>query len=424
MYYPKVLVVANNSFSRTDNNGRTLSNLFIGWPREKLAQFCISTDGPNYEVCNNYYCVTDSEVLNSRIHFRKARRNTLEPFDRKEPIGADGKGKKTAFRMLVRDLLWNRDVWDTKDFSQWVTEHNPELILVLFSDASFILDIAASLSQKLDVPLIMYNTEGFYFFKKNYFRTKTIFDWLWFPIYQRRYRRSVEAMMKHVCYSIYLNDLLKDDYNNKFNDNSIVLYTTSTLEATDRSFEDELIFSYLGNLTHDRPKALIEIADVLQSINPSWRLNVYGKTLNKNDESLLKEHAGISYRGFVQYDEVLNMVRESQILFHAESQEKKLQESLKYGFSTKIADSISSGACFVLYASKDLACSKYIQETGAGWFASDKQTLRACIEEIVFDPTRRNEVLKKAKEIAALNHSAQANSDKFGALICEVLERE
>lgn len=424
MYYPRVLVVANNSFSKTDNNGRTLSNLFIGWPREKLAQFCISTDGPNYEVCNNYYCVTDSEVLYSRIHFKKARRDSLEPSNRKGPTGSDGKGKKTAFRMLVRDLLWNRGAWSTKEFNQWVKAYNPELILILFSDSSFILDIATSLSQKLDVPLIMYNTEGFYFFKKNYFRTKTIFDWLWFPIYQKRYRRYVEAMMKRVSHSIYLNDLLKEDYYKRFKDNGIVLYTTSTLEAIDRSFDDELTFSYLGNLTHGRPKALLEIADVLQSINKAWILNVYGMPLDEQDEKLLEGHEGISYHGFVNYEEVLKVVRASHILFHAETQELERRESLKYGFSTKIADSISSGACFVLYASNDLACSRYIQETGAGWFASDKIALKLCIEEIVYNPKRRKEVLEKAKEIAKLNHSAQANCDKFGTMICEVMKEK
>lgn len=423
-YYPRVLVVANNSFSKTDNNGRTLSNLFIGWPREKIAQFCISSDGPDYEVCNNYYCVTDSAVLDSRLHFRKVDRNTLDPSYCREPVGSDGKGKKTAFRMLVRDLLWNRDVWNTKEFNHWIKDFNPELILILFSDCSFILDIATSISKKFDVPLVVYNTEGYYFFKENYFRTKSLFDWLWFPIYQKRYKKHVEAMMGRVSLSIYLNDLLRDDYYERFKDKSIVLYTTSTLEATNRSFDDELIFSYIGNLTHGRPKALLEIADVLQSINPTWKLNVYGKPLDEYDEILLKEHKGISFRGFVKYDEVQKIVVESQILFHAESQEKDRQESLKYGFSTKIADSISSGACFVLYASNDLACSKYIQETGAGWFASDRQALKACIEEIVFDPQQRNEVLKKAKQIAILNHSVQANCNKFWSVIGEVLERE
>ncbi|MEG2402761.1 MAG: hypothetical protein RSB34_07500, partial [Muribaculaceae bacterium] len=63
MKYPRTLVISNNSFSLTNSNGRTLGNFFIGWPKESLAQFCISSDGPNYDICNNYYCITDKEAL-------------------------------------------------------------------------------------------------------------------------------------------------------------------------------------------------------------------------------------------------------------------------------------------------------------------------------------------------------------------------
>ena len=52
--YPRLLVLSNNSFSKSNSNGRTLGSLLQGWPKDKIAQFCISTDGPDFEVCDNY----------------------------------------------------------------------------------------------------------------------------------------------------------------------------------------------------------------------------------------------------------------------------------------------------------------------------------------------------------------------------------
>ena len=424
MYYPRILVVSNNSFSKTDSNGRTLGNLFIGWPKAKIAQFCVSSDGADFDICDNYYCVTDGEVLDARLHFRKAKRIKINPTaGKKNVVGERGRGKKNVIRMLVRDLLWHKDVWYTNDFRAWVDEFLPEIVLVFYSDSAFILDMATYLSKQLNVPLIMFSTEGYYFFKKNYFRNKSLFDNLILPLYQWRYRKHVDRMMSRVSRSMYLNDLLLEDYQRKFHNKSMVIYTTSTLKCVERTFDnDNLQFSYIGNMTFGRPKALLEIADVLQEMNAAWKLNVYGKPLKEEDEVRLKQHPGITFHGFVSYDEVKRILCKSQVLFHAESQEKRWYEGLKYGFSTKIADSISSGACFVLYSSPDIACAKYIKETGAGWFASDKATLKACLNQIVNEPERRNAVLEKAKEIAKQNHSAEVNSEKFDNIVVQTVE--
>lgn len=423
--YPRVLVVSNNSFSNTDSNGRTLGNLFIGWPKEKLAQFCISTDGPNFELCDNYYCITDKEALDAFLHFRKAQGKRLEPVIEKTVTGSRGEGKKTLLMMMARNLIWGAKRWKSKGFKKWVADFNPEIILLLFSDSSFILNIGTSLSKELNIPMAMFNTEGYYFFKSNYCRTKTKWDWLLFPIFQSLYRRQVRKTMAKVEYSMYLNQLLQADYDRTFGGPSAVLYTSSTLTPEEHVFNnDNPLFSYIGNLTFDRPKALMEVADVLQNINPSYKLDIYGKTLNKDSEDKLRNHPGISYKGFVKYDEVQKVIQNSDVLFHAETQDSRWEESLRYGFSTKIADSVSSGTCFVLYAPAHIACSQYIKETGAGWFADNKEDLKKKLEEILFNEEKRKAVLNKAQSVAATNHSLSNNGKKFREIICECVKNK
>ena len=422
MNHPRTLVISNNSFSKTDSNGRTLGNFFIGWPKDRLAQFCVSTDGANFDLCDNYYCITDGEVMNARMHLRKPKRIVLAMNENDASQGSRGTGKKTALRMLVRDLFWSGGFWNTPDFKCWVKDFAPEVILVMFSDSSFILNLATRLAQDLNLPLLMFTTEGYYFFKHNYFRTKTQWDWLWLPIYQSRFRRQVKRTMNCVSYPIYCNSLLQEDYSREFKKESIVLYTTSIIEWKDRDYSKDLFkCSYIGNLTFGRPRALVEIAEVLREINPSLMLDVFGRALKEDDEKLLNSHPNINFHGFIGYDEMMQVITESNILFHAESQDECWHEGLKYGFSTKIADSLSSGACFVLYSSPNIAGAKYIQETGAGWFAADKAALKACLEEITNEPKKRNAVLEKAKAIAKQNHNAEVNSEKFRAIIEQVV---
>ena len=78
-----------------------------------------------------------------------------------------------------------------------------------------------------------------------------------------------------------------------------------------------------------------------------------------------------------------------------------------------------SGKCFVLYAPKELACSKYIIENGCGWFAEDKEDLRDVLLRVFNDKQERNQILEKANQIAKANHSFQRNAEKFQDILIE-----
>ena len=65
MDIPKILVIANNSFSTTEANGRTLGNFFVDWPKERLAQFALRAENPDTTRCTNYFIVSDTQALRS-----------------------------------------------------------------------------------------------------------------------------------------------------------------------------------------------------------------------------------------------------------------------------------------------------------------------------------------------------------------------
>ena len=417
MNYPKVLVVSNNSFSLTNSNGRTLGNYFIDWPKECLAQFCISTDGPNYNICNNYYCITDKEVLSAFINCKKARGTVLQSKDfskNKYELTHQKKLRKNSCRVLLRHLIWKFNRWRSPEFIKWIDKFNPNLILLQSGDSAFMLHIATQLSKERKVPLIIFNSEGFYFFKKTYMH-KCKIDWFCFPIYHKIYRNQFRKTMLQASYSIYLNTLLKEDYDKEFKDKkSIVLYSSSTLSFCRKPFNaNNPKFSYLGNFGYDRPRALVEIAETLQSINKNYYLDVYGNAFSSNIVDLFNSCEGIHFHGALNYEYVIRVIKKSDILFHAESQNKIWKESLKYGFSTKIADSLASGKSFFLYSSPDIACAKYIIQTGAGWFAKNKNDLKSELTLLISDEEKRKKVLEKAREVSFQNHNLTKNRNKF-----------
>lgn len=424
----KVLVVSNNCFSPSNSNGRTLGNLFYGWPKENLAQFCVIAQDPAWNVCDNYYCLEDRTMLAAFKHFKKAVGRKLQTPS--ETVGHNAKtietqrkniGKKTLPKVMLRELVWTFNRWKSNDFEKWVDNFNPDVVVLQFGDSSFMIDIALDIAHSRNIPLVVYNTEGYYFFPRNW-HFKSMLDGILFPIYRHFYQNKVRKLMAYASHSVYLNDKLQNDYDKEFGGKSSVIYNSSGLHnnSSAPAFDNDVPhISYLGNLGLDRDSALAEVGEVLYNIDSRYHIDVYGNADEKIAKTL-NEAKGVIFHGCVSYDKVKEVIDDSDILFHVESERGSKERQLQYAFSGKIADSVSSGKCFVLYAPRELACSKYIIETGAGWFADNKAKLKQVIVNIMNNAKERNAVLERAKVVAEQNHSFDGNAYKFQDILLNV----
>lgn len=423
----RVLVVSNNCFSPSNSNGRTLGNLFYGWPKENLAQFCVIAQDPAWDVCDNYYCLEDKTILAAFKHCKKAvgrklqmSSDTVEHNAKTIDTQRRNIGKKTLPKVMLRELVWAFDRWKSNDFEQWVDSFNPDVVVLQFGDSGFMIDIALYIAQSRKIPLVVYNTEGYYFFPRNW-HFKSKLDGILFPIYRHSYHTKVRKLMAYAAHSVYLNDKLQNDYDKEFCGKSSVIYNSSGLQNSAAPvFDKEVpLISYLGNLGLDRDSALAEVGEVLYNIDSRYHIDVYGNA-DKKIAKTLNEAKGVVYHGCVSYEKVKEVIEKSDILFHVESERGYKERQLQYAFSGKIADSVSSGKCFVLYAPKELACSKYIIETGAGWFADNKTELKEMMLSIMNNTNARNAVLETAKVIAEQNHCFEGNARKFQNILLNV----
>ena len=422
--YPKILLVSNNGISDTSNNGRTLGNLIALWPKDCVAQFCISISNPNYSICDNYYVLTDNEVLSAFVKCRKAKRCEMV-----NAVNTEGntliRGRhsvKTGTKVLLRHLAWmNR--WNSSEFYSWVENFHPDIVLCYNSDSAFILDIARCIHSQRNIPLIMYNTEGFYLFKHHYYRRESFFDKICFPIYRMIYKKSYKKFMDDVSCVIYLNDKLQKDYSAKFNHQSYVIYTSSSLKfdlnGADISKNN---FYYIGNLGYNRWKALIIVADVLREINSSFILDIFGKTQDPEAQSALINCPNIRMNGYLDYLGVKEKLYSSSILFHAEVFDPDFYNELKYGFSTKIADSISSGHCFVIFDESNTAGAEYVNHSQCGWLARSREELKKIIIEVLTNNSKRQIVLEKARNVSESNHSLYNNHCRLHSIILKTID--
>lgn len=417
---PNVLVISNECFSKSSSNGRTLGNFFIGWPKDKLRQFYISESYPDFEYCNSYFRITDAQAF-AAFKTGKCSGGLVEKKQHLNNMNSSTpqKRKRNALTMLLRNLVWESGRWKKCGFEQWVKEYNPDIILLQAGDCAFMFRLAVRLAKKNKSKLIIYNSEGYYFKNFDYFRSKGIAKLL-YPFFQRNLKNALEDAYNYASYIFYSCDELKMAYDAIFSVPSEAIYTASDIELYDdatKPFTNGFVASYCGNLGLGRHQALIEVAEALQKISTTYYVDVYGRIPNLKVQMDFDACKGIRYHGFVSYGEVRRIIGESDLLLHVESFEKFYQEDLKYAFSTKIADLLSSGKCFLLYAPEQLACSRYLKMNDAAFVVSDKKQLKDVLEKLVINPEIRNKYRKNAIDLSERNHRNGKNISRFQQIL-------
>lgn len=420
---PKILILSNECFSEMSSNGRTLGNFFIGWDKENIAQFFIQNETPDFKYCNNFFKVTDKDVLKSLALKKLGGKVELKIEENKKinnQLVTSKKIKKNPLTMIVRNFVWRIGLWKRNGFYNWIKEFNPDIVLLQAGDSPFMYDLAYDISKKFKIKLVIYNSEGYYFKNFDYFKSKGL-PHLFYPIFIKILKNNLEKTYKQSSYVFYLCDELKKEYNKIFNEKSTVFYTSSEmLPALKEEKNEEFIISYCGNLGINRHRSLIEIADTVQKIDSNIFINIYGKAPTEQVKKELEECKGIKYHGMVSYEKVQEIMYKSDLLLHVESFDEFYKEDLKFAFSTKIADSLSCGKSFLLYAPENLACTKYIIENKVAHVVTEKDKLYNTLFEIIEDERFRKKYISNALIISEKNHRQKNNCIKFQKILKEL----
>ena len=429
MNCPRILVLSNNAISTTDSNGRTLGNFFINYPKELISQFCINFNNPNYDICNNYYVISDSTAFqsyckNKNYEYTPNNRFKVEKKFKKKKISCNFLTNRNALTMLLRNRIWSSYKWKGKSFDNWLNNFNPQLVLLQIGDLPFMYDFAVKISTDLNIPIILYNSENYYFKEYCYFKDKK-FDFL-YPKFHKKLISSFDNLMSHVSGCIYISEELKKLYEKKFNNDSIFIMTSSSLPKIRKelfSKNENKIVTYFGNLSNNRHKSIIEIAKSLQEINSHFKLDVYGKIYSKKVEQELQKCSAINYKGFLSYEEITNIIINSDLLIHAESMDDFYIKDIEYGFSTKLADCLASGVPLLMYSSDKLKSYDYLKKNACAFLVNKSNDLKNILFEALYDDEKRNQIVFNALKIAKCNHEIASNSQKFIDFIMKFFEK-
>lgn len=412
---PRVLIISHNALSNKTNMGKTISSFFYNWRKEDIAQLYLYSELPSTEICNNFFRITDFDILKSIFKFRKAGRilgefethNYLNSSEKKlkQRIYNYGKAKK-PYMKFIRNLIWATKKWDSRKLSKWIDDFNPDIVFFAAGDYSFSMKLAMNICKNKNIPLVVFFGDEYYFLKDNY--NLSVFNY----INKNNYSRAFKDMFMYLSGYITASDKMLKKYSGEFNKLGYAIMKSTEIKKNFKSAKkNQFRVSYIGNLSLNRWEALIDIGKSLK--NKGLLLDVYSSETRGIILSKMTKDNGIRFHGEISPNQVDKVIQSSTVLIHIESKNEVDKEKTMYSMSTKIAESLGSGICIFAYGPDDVSSIEYLIENNAACVVTNKEDLEKKLSEILDEEKLRELYIKNALNLARRRHDFEKNSKIF-----------
>lgn len=423
----KVLVISNNCFSKLTNNGKTLESIFKGINKSNISQLFFSDlEAPDFEFCNNYYRITDSDIISKICYRRKISGGIVNSQSKLIVDDKKHKVKKNKFSMLpvslcrlIRDLLWSTNVWKSDALINWCKDQKFDYIFFVGGPGKFSHRIAIFLSEKFKLPLVTFFTDDYLINPIS----KNCFDYLQKKRIKSFYKRTISK--SNLCFTI--GELMSKSYSNYFKSNFHHIMNSVTILPYVKfpDIHNITVISYVGSLHTNRWKMIVMLSKFINKTNiKNIKFNIY--TTEKPRLDILEEFKinNISYKGAVYGSDLISIYQNSDILLHVESNDPYSKSLTQLSVSTKIPEYLIAGRAILGFGPKDVASMKLLSDNKIGEVISideHEDLIYQKLIKILSNYNYRMKLGKRGYDYAVRNFDNRRIVNKFNNLIESIL---
>ena len=388
----KVLVVATNSFSKTENNGKTLCSFFSNFNPENIAQLYFGVgENPYIEFCNNYYRVTEIDILRSIYNRIPTTSNThqelVNSLKNNTYRQAPWYYRKIYSRKmrLIKEYVWKLRTWDSPDLKKWIEEFKPEAIFAMLGSNIYTHKIAIRLSERYNIPLFVFFTDD-YFLNST---SKSLVGRIHYRFLRKQYIETVEK--SHTLYAI--GQKMQDEYSKYFSKsfgilgNGIDVEQYSNLMPKKIKKGETLVISYIGALHSNRWKTISALGEIIKEVNmrldgTKMRIKVFSPTGLRKRMAKAFKNSEVEFCGSLDTAGVIKQMEASHFLLHVESFDKEHRTYVRYSVSTKISEYLSSNRMLLAYGPHEVASMQLLMGNNLGCCLTDLDSKEEIINKI------------------------------------------
>ena len=423
MNYPKVLIIGQY-FHTESGGGITMTNLFKGWDKEKIASAAENIYDPDFEVCEKYY------QLGSLENERKFPFN-LNPWKKYVKSGVVQKNERTnssanhvrksGMRNRYLRLLhftglyhYKRRYKISNEFLRWIREYSPDIIYSQLSSIELIR-LVNDLQKRLGLPFAIHIMDDWplTISQKGFFKS------YWFKVVDRELRQ----LLSNAKVLMSISEAMSEEYMIRYGHNFIPFHNPidlkhwSLFSKEHYEFTEPFIILYAGRIGVGIEKSFFDIAEAIADLNSKgFKIRLHIQATNFNpvlDE--LRRFNFVKINPTVSYSELPGIFSQSDLLLLPNDFDRKSLSFLKYSMPTKASEYMVSGTPVLLYSSIETAVTTHALKYKWAYVVSEqsRSALESAISELYEKKELRARLGTTAKEYAINNYDGDIIRDKF-----------
>lgn len=403
----KILLISHLPISTDTNVGKTLFNLFSGYPKEKISQIYFTESGDKIPGVNYLY-IDELLLLKSFLNINKKSTKVEGGHNksRTRELIYNKLNLRSPLALLMRDLLWRFSMRDSSKIYCWLDSINPDIIFLAPGYSIFTYRMACNFSKHCGARIVTYFMEDFY--NERRFSLSPFF-WIRYDLF----RGAVKKCVKESALIFTINESLTKDYKSLFKKDVFTLFNPSpylSIPVSKKGKSNMFSFFYGGNVGIGRIDVLLEIGRVIELLNSEGfnaQLLLYGEIKSESIINSINSINSIHYGGAISSDELVDAIANSDCLLHVESFEKKYIAKTRKAFSTKIPEYLSSGKLIVAVGPNNIESVNYLYRTKSAVIVDNIEFLYDKLKAILENRVCSDVLIKQAEKISQINHNPQ-----------------
>lgn len=397
-----ILVVSDSSWNDRGSFGNTISNWFGGWSDCRFSSLTFRSEVPNNKVCSEYYVISPVDVAKHvLLPWKIGRRYTSENIPSNSVV-AEGsvvgiKGLKRRIILYALDILYQLPFWRNKKYKQFIQDANPDIVFLFATADAFVYQNVKFLKSHTKAKIVISAEDDVY---GAVAESKDLLS----RIKKRRYEE-----MFLIADRLYgASQMMCDAYTAMFHKPFYPIYKGCEFAGVRTDVNSPVKMVYAGNLLYGRLQTLSAIANVLREINKNElkvRLTVFsGTKVQQEDVLAINDGRTAVFAGQKPFEEIKEILRESDITLHVESFEPERKKQVRYSFSTKIIDCLQSGNTMMVVGPKGIASVEYPRTIPGAIIVDDVAKIKQYLRDILHNTDCLLLSAKKIHRFAVEHH--------------------
>lgn len=409
--FPRVLFITSAAFNHVSGGGITFTNLFQGWPSDRIATVHNDTTPVTTDVCQRYYRLRPCEISTWPILDWLRSDSATGPVDVVAESNLSPPGPlrwiKTA---IFGDGLPERGIL-SPSLVAWIEEFQPEVIYTILGSTGM-MDLVEQIAHRFRLPHVVHFMDDW---------QSAIYRGGLLSILQRRRMRALIARLVASALARFaICDAMSAEYADRFRrpfqsfQNTVDIARWSPLARRSIAVARPVRLLYAGSvLGFAQAGSLIECCEAVAALRRAGfpiALDIYSPPAHTTllRDRLLCDEAIRLHDVLADDDEYFRSLAAADILLLPVNFDGHSVRYIRLSMPTKVPSYLVSGTPILVYGPAGVAQVDYARAAGWGHVVDqqDECALVAAVKRLAGDPALRQELSATARRIAAELHDS------------------